>query len=257
MQKPFKNQKIWVTGASSGIGYACVLAFAKQGASTLVISGRNEAKLAELKQKLPNTQVMILPFDVTDKVANLAAAKQIEATLGGIDVVFLNAGASNHFNIKRFDSAIFEEMVKLNYLSLVYGVEAALPLLRKSKQPHLVGMSSIAAYGGLPSAGSYCASKAAARVFLQSVKIDLIPEKIPVSVVCPGFIKTPLTDKNDFPMPFIMGVNKAATIITNGIAKKHGEIHFPKRMSVMLKLMQSLPANWTARLMRMGAPQRK
>lgn len=251
MKNSFNAQRIWVTGASSGIGYACVLEFVKQGVKSVVISGRNKKKLQELKSKISGTNVIILPFDVTSREQTLQAAKQVVTELGGIDLVFLNAGASEHFDIRSFDSAIFDRMIQLNYLSLVYGVEAVLPLLRKSTEPHLVGMSSVASYGGLPGAGSYCAAKAAARVFLESIKIDLLREHIPVSIVCPGFVKTPLTDKHQFKMPFIISAEQAAKIIVKGVRNKTDEIDFPKRMSVFLKLMNCLPAKYYTKVMAM------
>jgi len=249
MKDFFKTHRIWVTGASSGIGYACVLEFIKQGARSIVVSGRNMDKLDELKAGVTGVNLVILPFDVTSREQTLQAANQVKTELGGIDLVFLNAGASEHFDVRHFDSSVFERMITVNYLSVVYGVEAVLPLLRQSKQPYLVGMSSVAGYGGLPGAGSYCAAKAAARVFLESIKIDLLREKIPVSVVCPGFVKTPLTNKHRFKMPFIMSAEKAAELIVRGIRHQAGEIHFPKRMSVFLKLMNCLPANVYTKIM--------
>lgn len=244
MSQAFKNKRIWITGASSGIGYACALAFAAQGAAKLVISGRNIKQLESLKAKLSCQQVLILPFDVTSRIENKQAAESIVSAFGGVDIVFLNAGASEHFTVRHFDSAVFERMIAVNYLSLVYGIEASLPMLRQSRAPQLIGMSSLAGYGGLPNAGSYCAAKAAARVLLESLKIDLLPEKISVSMVCPGFVSTPLTDKNRFRMPFILCPKKAARIILHGIERKKAEIHFPKRLSILLKLLNCLPKNF-------------
>ena len=257
MNNILKSQRIWVTGASSGIGYASVLELSRKGARSIAISGRNISKLETLKNKLPDLNVVIVPFDVTSRQETLQARDQVVALLGGVDLVFLNAGASEHINIKAFDSFIFERMMQLNYMSLVYGVEAVLPLLRDSKAPHLVGMSSVAGYGGLPGAAAYCAAKAAARVFLESIKIDLLREQIPVSIVCPGFVKTSLTDKHTFKMPFLISVEQAAKIIVKGIQNKTDEIHFPKRMSVFLKLMNCLPAKYYAKLMSIADPYGK
>ena len=111
MKNFFNTRRIWVTGASSGIGYACVLEFIKQGARSIVISGRNMDKLYELKAKATDVNLIILPFDVTSREQTLQAANQVKTELGGIDVVFLNAGASEHFDIQFFDSAIFERMI--------------------------------------------------------------------------------------------------------------------------------------------------
>lgn len=257
MRDFFKEHNIWVTGASSGIGYASVLEFARKGARAIAVSGRNLANLESLKNRAQGTRIIVVPFDVTSREQTLEARDRIVAELGGIDLAFLNAGASEHFDIHSFDSSVFERMIQVNYLSLVYGVEAVLPLLRLSKNPHLVGMSSVAGYGGLPGAGSYCAAKAAARVFLESIKIDLLAEHISVSIVCPGFVATPLTDRHRFKMPFLMSAEQAAKIIVKGIRCKTDEIHFPKRMSVFLKLINCLPARYYAKLMAIVASRIK
>lgn len=253
MKNLLLTQRVWVTGASSGIGYACVLELARKGAKFIAISGRNINKLEALRAKIPDTTVIIVPFDVTSRQETLQARDQVLAALGGIDLVFLNAGASEDIDVQAFDSSIFERMIELNYLSLVYGVEAVLPCLRKSEFPHLIGMSSVAGYGGLPGAGAYCAAKAAARVFLESIKIDLFREQIPVSIVCPGFVKTPLTDRHTFKMPCLISAEQAAQIIVNGIQHRVDEIHFPKRISVFLKLLNCLPAYYYTKLMSLVA----
>lgn len=243
----FTNKIIWLTGATSGIGYALAKKLLHDG-GLLIASGRNEAVLAGLKQQSPKQVLLTLAFDITDKAATLAAAKQIETLGKGLDIAIFNAGASSHASMKTFDSQPYIDMININYFSILYGVEAALPLLRQSATPHLVGMSSIASYTGLPKGAPYCAAKAAARCLMQGLAAELTHENIPVSVICPGFIKTPLTDKNRFPMPFIMPPEKAAGIIAKGLAKHKTEIHFPWQMSLLLKLISSLPAGWVKRL---------
>ncbi|MDX2164709.1 MAG: SDR family NAD(P)-dependent oxidoreductase [Gammaproteobacteria bacterium] len=233
-----KTLRVWITGASSGIGRAVALEMAKRNYQ-LVISGRNQVNLQELATL---TQAEIVPFDVTDKSANLAAAAKIKEMLGGIDIVFLNAGNCEYIDIKQFDSDIIERMIKTNFLSMAYGVEAALPLLRNSSAPHLVAMSSSVAYFGLPRAEGYGASKAAIRSFFQSLRIDLMPEKIPVSIVLPGFIKTPLTDKNDFPMPQRISAENAAKKIVDGIEAKKQEIITPYFFPLFLRILGCLPS---------------
>lgn len=243
----FTNKIIWLTGATSGIGYAVCEKLISEG-GFIIASGRNKAVLAELKQRYPKQVLLTLAFDITDKAATLAAAKQIEALGKGLDIAIFNAGASSHASMKTFDSQPYINMININYFSILYGVEAALPLLRQSATPHLVGMSSIASYTGLPKGAPYCAAKAAARSLMQGLAAELTHENIPVSVICPGFVKTPLTDKNRFPMPFIMSPEKAARIIAKGLAKHKTEIHFPWQMSLPLKLVSSLPAGWVKQL---------
>jgi short-subunit dehydrogenase len=245
----FENKRILITGATSGIGYAitCVLA---RKPYKLVICGRNQAVLDRLKKHFPESITLALNFDVTDKAHNMKAASDIKKTMGGLDIAILNAGASESVNMQDFDSTVYERMMAVNYFSMVYAVEAFLPLLRQSQCPHLVGMSSIAGYTGLPSRHAYSSSKAASRNFLQGLRVDLLKEKMPVTTICPGFIKTALTDKNDFVMPFLMSADKAANIILNAIARKKQEVSFPKRMSLGLKIVSSLPNAWVTHIVR-------
>ena len=137
----------------------------------------------------------------------------------------------------------------LNYYSLIYGVEAVLPLLRKSKAGHLVGMSSVASFLGIPEAEGYCASKAAARIFLEGLRAELYHEKIKVTTICPGFVKTPMISKNDFKMPFLLEADKAAQIIADAIAQQRQELVFPSRMRWILRLLRILPKSWQTRIM--------
>jgi len=124
---------------------------------------------------------------------------------------------------------------------MVYAIEAALPLLRQSKAAHIVGMSSTAYYVGLPRSEAYGSSKAAIAHMLNALRISLSSENIPVSVICPGFVETPLTDKNDFPMPGKITAEEAAVYICKGIAKQAEEIHFPKVFSFIMKVLSALP----------------
>ncbi|MDF2529351.1 MAG: putative Glucose/ribitol dehydrogenase [Gammaproteobacteria bacterium] len=244
----FKGKTIWITGASSGIGRAVATELAKQGAR-LAISGRNKTALQELKQSYPEQIELVVAFDVTDLNANIAAAQLIEKQFGRLDKVFFNAGTSQHMDVKNFQSETFEQMIKVNYLSLVYGIEAALPLLRKAAHSHIIGMSSMAGYHGMPLGEAYSAAKAATRNLLQGLQIDLREEGIAVSIVCPGFVATPLTDKHDFAMPLLLTADQAAKIIVKGIYNKKPEIAFPKPMIWAAKLLGLLPFFITARLL--------
>ena len=170
-------------------------------------------------------------------------------------MVFFNAGTAEYVDIQRFDSALFERVLQANFMSMVYGIEAVLPLLRESPRPLLVGMSSTVAYAGLARGEAYGASKAAVRNMLQGLRIHLLPERIPVCVVCPGFVRTPLTDKNDFPMPLRIEPQEAARHIVAGMAREREEIHFPKVFSLTYKLLSSLPSALYTRIMSATARQ--
>ena len=235
-----KDRRVWVTGASAGIGRAVVVELARRGAN-VIASARHEQALHDLARECGGDRVLPLPLDVTDHQGNLHAAEVIRQRMGGLDIAFLNAGICEYVDVATFDSAVFERTMKTNFLSMVYGIEAMLPLLRGGRQPQLIGMSSTVAYRGLPRAEAYGASKAAIKHLFESLQIDLQRDGIAVSVVCPGFVRTPLTDRNDFPMPFLVEVNEAARRIVDGIEARRPEIHFPKRFSIPFKLLALLP----------------
>lgn len=246
-RQDFAGRRIWITGASTGIGRAVAVELAERGAA-VVASARNRQALAELVKAYPSGRVTALPLDVTDRQATLDAVQTIRQCLGGLDIAVFNAGTCEYVDVRHFDSALFERVMQTNFLSMVYGIEAVLPLLRQSSRPHLVGMSSSVAYGGLPRAEAYGASKAAIRHMLEALRIDLTPENIPVSIVCPGFVRTPLTERNEFPMPFAIEADEAARRIADGIAAKRHEIHFPKRFTLTFKLFTLLPSRLYTRL---------
>ena len=251
----FAGRRIWITGASTGIGRAVAIELAARGA-VVVASARNRDALEELVKASPSGRVTALALDVTDRQATLDAVKTIRQRLGGLDIAFFNAGTCEYVDVRRFDSALFERAMQTNFLSMVYGIEAVLPLLRQSARPQLVGMSSSVAYRGLPRAEAYGASKAAIRHMLEALRIDLARENIAVSIVCPGFVRTPLTEQNDFPMPFAIEADEAARRIADGIAAQRHEIHFPKRFTVAFKLFTLLPSRLYTRLCaRMVRPQ--
>jgi NAD(P)-dependent dehydrogenase (short-subunit alcohol dehydrogenase family) len=229
-----------VTGASAGIGRAVAVELARRGA-TVVASARNEGALRQLVAECGGERIVPLPLDVTDRDATLRAVDTIRQRLGGLDIAFFNAGTCEYVDARKFDSTVFERTMQTNFLSMVYGIEAVLPLLRASRGAQLVGMSSTVAYRGLPRAEAYGASKAAIKQLLESLDLDLMRDGIAVSVVCPGFVRTPLTDRNDFPMPFRIEADEAARRIVDGIEARVPEIHFPKRFSLLLKLVALLP----------------
>lgn len=244
----FQNKVIWVTGASSGIGYETVIALAKRGAKSIIVSGRNESNLTALAKKVPGVNVLKLAFDVTNCQQNHQAFKEIERIYGRLDIIFLNAGGAGDYDSNHFNSHEFIEVMKLNYFSLLYGVEAALPLLKQSKSAQIIGMSSVASYHGLPGSAGYCAAKAAARIFLQGLAMDLRPT-VAVSIVCPGFVKTPLTDRHQRRLPFLLSAAKAAKIIVRGIEKQQLEIHFPRRLCWLFSAICCLPRKMTQYLL--------
>jgi NAD(P)-dependent dehydrogenase (short-subunit alcohol dehydrogenase family) len=246
------GKRVWITGASAGIGRELAVQLASCGC-LVAVSARSADKLDELVAQLGNDRALAVPLDVTNWQANIDAMDCIRERFGGLDIALLNAGMLEWVDVRRFDSAVFERSMQTNYLSMVYGIEAALPLLRESPAPQIVGMSSTAGYRGTPRRAAYGASKAAIRFMLESLRIDLAPEHIAVTIVCPGFVRTSLTESNDRPMPMMVSAEQAARHIVRGIARRQHVVAFPKIFDLGLRALNLLPSRvYTALLARLG-----
>lgn len=236
---PLEQQIIWLTGASSGIGEALTDALAPR-CRALIISARSEAKLEPLAAKHDN--VIIATADITSEDSLQQVAHLIDEKFGRLDTVIANAGTCEYVDVTDFNTALFRRVLDTNIMGLINTTAAALPLLRKSERGYLVGVGSSVSMLAMPRAQAYGASKAAVAHFLESMKADLKAMNIDVSLVSPGFVKTPLTDVNDFPMPMRISADKAAEAIVDGIDKRHWHIHFPKTFTRILWFIGHLPA---------------
>ncbi len=235
--------KIIITGATSGMGRQLALDYHNSGQEVWAI-GRNEDSLAELRSLGMHTG----QIDLTDSETSLAWFANLES----IDLAILNAGTCEYIDMPNFDSSLVKRVMRANVESLAVSIEGVLPLLRKSAIPHLAVVGSSAAYLPLPRAEAYGGSKAAVAYMVDTLRIALTKEKIVVSLICPGFVKTPLTDRNDFPMPFRITTEEASNYIRKGIAGKKAGIHFPKRFTYILKFLSLLPRPlWNAIAQRM------
>jgi len=238
-----QGKVIWVTGASSGLGRSLALALAAQGHS-VIASARDEASLSSLKKSSPS--IMALPCDITDESSLQAAREKISASFSGLDQVILNAGNCEYLDFPEPDWSAIRRVMEVNYFGTVNCLQIALPLLRKSvaTRPHIVVVASQVTNAPFARAEAYGASKAALQYFYDSLRIDLAPENIDVSVVNPGFVDTPLTRKNDFDMPFLMDVEDAAQRIIKQIAPRPRSYSFPKRLRALLLISKLLPGTW-------------
>jgi NAD(P)-dependent dehydrogenase (short-subunit alcohol dehydrogenase family) len=197
--------------------------------------------LKVLAQRYPG-QVLVVAGDLTNSQTVREIGEQIMRDWGSLDTVILNAGTCEYVDARQFDASIIEHVVRTNLLASSYCIEAALPLLRAGTAPHLVGVASSVTYLPLPRAEAYGASKAGMRYLLESLRIDLAPEGIEVTVVSPGFVETPLTAKNDFPMPLSWPADKAARHIFAQLRERPLEIAFPALFMAALWPLSKLPA---------------
>ncbi len=244
----FKDKRVLITGASSGIGAATAILLSRAGAN-LVLTGRDEDRLNAVMSQFSGTVERVVG-DLTDP-AVIDRIRHI-ADRDRLDIAILNAGTSHYNAGDGFDVVAYHRLMQANLSTMMDCVAAVLPaLLRSSGQLALT--SSLAGYAGLPQAAAYCASKAAIRATAQSLDLDLRPKGVAVSCICPGFVKTPLTDRNTFQMPFLIDSTDAATRILWGLQTKAHEIHFPKRLSWIMKLLTSLPAGLQYRVFRISA----
>ncbi|UCL84967.1 SDR family NAD(P)-dependent oxidoreductase [Pseudomonas sp. HS-18] len=234
--------RLWLTGASSGIGAALAERLLAEGHS-LAVTARQAAPLQALAQR-HGARVLVVPGDITDAGQVREIVRRIEQAWGTLDRVVLNAGTCEYLEPGRFDAALVERVVRTNVLGAAQCIQACLPLLRQGVRPHLVVIGSAVTWLALPRAGAYGASKAALRYLLESLRIDLAGEGIDTTLVSPGFVETPLTRQNDFPMPMIWPVERAAEHIVQRLESRPLEIAFPRAFVLILRLLGALPSRW-------------
>lgn len=236
----WSKRRVWIIGASTGIGRAVALALAQRGAQ-IMLSARGKEALHALQGELAGDGHGTLPLDVTDAPALHQAAQAVEAQWGGVDHVLFAAGIYTPMQAMEFDLASASAIIDVNLKGALNAAHAALPLLRRGTSPQLALIASVAGYHGLPNGLAYGASKAGLINLAEAMHLDCRNLGIDVKLICPGFVRTPLTAPNRFPMPFIIEAEDAAERIIAGMESARFEIHFPRRLSLMLKLLRILP----------------
>jgi len=241
---------IWITGASSGIGKALTIKFAEKG-WIVAASARRENLLEDLNKFNPN--IYSFPLDVTEIENCKLIANKIIEKFGGIDICVFGTGMHDPKSEKRFNLNKIREIMEVNYFGTMNSINSIYEYFSEKKNGQISIISSVAGYRGLPAAGAYCASKAALTSYAESLNFDMKMKNVRVSLISPGFIKTPMTDQNDFPMPMIKSPEFAANEIYKGLTeKKSFEIHFPKAFTYFLKFLQILPSSIYFKLVSKG-----
>ncbi|MCX7277066.1 MAG: SDR family NAD(P)-dependent oxidoreductase [Burkholderiales bacterium] len=231
------GKTVWLIGASSGIGLATAQALHGQGAQ-VVVSARQADALQRFVDQHPGARA--LPLDTADHAALQAAALSL-GQLGRLDAVVYCAGYYRAQRATAFDLAQMQQHLQVNYVGVLHMLDAVLPVLLRQGSGHISLVASVAGYSGLPQSLAYGPTKAALINLAETLYLDLHDQGIGVSLVCPGFVKTPLTAQNDFQMPALITPEQAATAMLAGWARGAFEIHFPKRFTLWMKALRLLP----------------
>jgi len=238
----FNDKVILITGASSGIGNALAKLLAKENCSLALIARRGDL-LKELAGDLKriNDNILTIACDVSNLDEVINSVDKIKNTFGNIDIAILNAAIGCKTNVEEFETAKARKVFDINVFGILNYVEELAPDFIKRKDGMIVGVSSLADSKGWKGSGYYCASKAAATILLDNLRMELKPYNVKVITVKPGFVETPMTSKNKFDMPFLMSAEKAAQIIYKGIQKEKKIIQFPLPMVLAYKLSRIVP----------------
>ncbi len=247
----WQDKVVMVTGASSGIGRGVAVELARRGAKLGLVARRTET-LQEIVSEIESLggQALALPGDVQDANAVRAAADRFREKFGGIDVLIANAGIGSTNDAAELSASEVAGVINVNVIGAANSVAAVVPEMVTKGRGQLVVISSLAAYRGLPKSAAYCASKAAVSAFFESLRLDLQPRGIDVTIIHPGFIKTPLTAGRHAQMPFLMELNVAVEKILQAIEKKKKSYAFPWQLASIVRaglLMPTSMYDWISR----------
>ena len=232
------QKKIWITGASSGIGKALAEKFASEGWKVAASARRKEI----LDEMSSHENIFSYPLDVTNQDQIKISFEKIIEDFNGLDLCVFSSGTYDPKLEQEINVKQNKFVMETNFFGVLYCIKSVEKYFKDKKAGHISIVSSIAAYRGLPNSSGYGPSKAALTNFAESIYFDFNKYGVRVSVTSPGFIKTPLTDKNEFPMPFLRSPEFAADKVYNGLVKSRGfEIHFPKQLTMTLKFLRILP----------------
>ncbi len=246
----FADRVAIITGASSGIGWALAQTLAATGAKVGLIARRKD-KLEQLAEEIRQAggTAHLAAADVGNREQTSAAVHQLSRELGPVDLMIANAGVGMPTVVNPLNTPDIEQMCRVNFLGVVYCVEAVLPAMLERRQGHLAAVSSLAAYKGLPGESAYCATKAAVNVFMEGLRIQLRDQGITVTILCPGFVRTPMTAVNNFRMPWLLEADEAARRMVRALERRRAVYDFPWQLSLLTKMTRWLPDWVVARSM--------
>ena len=235
------NKVIWITGGSSGIGKALAYKFANEGWQ-VALSARREELLNEISKS--NNNIHSFPLDVLNVEKCKEVFNKIVSKFENIDIAVFSTGIHDPNSEKKLNLESIRKIMETNFFGTINSVNSVYNYFKDKKSGHISIVSSVAGYRGLPMAGAYCASKSALISYAESLYFEMKRFNVRVSVVNPGFIKTPMTDQNPFPMPMIVSAEFAAEEMFKGLTKSNSfEIHFPKKFTFIMKILKIMP-NW-------------
>lgn len=247
-QQDYKNQIVWIIGASSGIGLALSRELASRGA-TLMLTARRNSELETLQSSLGDAHKVFV-LDVTEADTVNRTAQAIRAAFDRIDRVVFLAAAYAPMQLQSLDQAVTHQLIEINLTSAFNIVHAVMPIFKTQKNKGQLALcGSVAGYIGLPGGQPYSSTKAAIINLAESLHAEC-SDSFDVKLISPGFVRTPLTDKNDFKMPMIIEPEQAARAIADGLLLRRFEIHFPKKFTFFLKFLRLLPYGLSLRLTR-------
>jgi short-subunit dehydrogenase len=246
----FAGQVAIITGASSGIGWALARALAAEGCKVGLVARRRD-QLVELAGQIEESggSAAFTVGDVAERAQAIAAIHELASRLGPVDLLVANAGVGAPTTLTPFNVGDVEKMFRVNVLGVVYSLEAVLPQMLERRRGHLAAISSLAAYKGLPGESGYTSSKAAVNVFMDGLRVQLRSKGISVTTICPGFVKTPMTEVNEFKMPWLLTAEEAARRIVRALKRKRKVYNFPWQMALFMKFARWAPDWLVERMM--------
>ena len=249
MKYDWKEKVVLITGASSGIGRAMAVELGRRGARLALTARRGEELLKAADEVVrAGGEALALPADVRDPEAMKGVAESVRERWGRVDILIANAGMSSTTGATRLNAGEVGDVITVNVIGVVNSVAAVLPGMLERGAGHLVAISSLASYRGMPKSGAYSASKAAVSTFFESLRVDLSRSGIAVTVIHPGFIRTPMTANRKKKLPFLIEVDDAACRIIRAVERRARTYAFPWQLASLVGVIKYLPGRLYDRL---------